>query len=39
MSDLSLPPLTLLLLPEEAAARAPVKSRHQPFAWPTPTLP
>ncbi len=39
MSDLSLPPLTLLPLPEEVAARPPVKSRYQPFAWPTPTLP
>jgi type II secretory ATPase GspE/PulE/Tfp pilus assembly ATPase PilB-like protein len=38
MSDLSLPPLTLMPLPGEAPG-APVRTRFEPFAWPTPTLP
>ncbi|MCK6424108.1 MAG: Flp pilus assembly complex ATPase component TadA [Burkholderiaceae bacterium] len=46
MSDLSLPPLTLVPLDEElhrahpgAPSAAPGGSRAEPFAWPTPPLP
>ena len=39
MSDLSLPPLSSLPTAEELSGRAPIKTRFEPFAWPTPTLP
>ena len=39
MSDLSLPPLHLLPTTEELSGRPPIKTRFEPFAWPTPTLP
>ena len=42
MSDLSLPPLSLVPTADEAAAArqpTPDKGRHEPFAWPTPPLP
>ncbi len=39
MSDLSLPPLTLLPLPEEGKAGASAAGREEPFGWPTPPLP
>ena len=40
MSDLSLPPLSLVSTPEETTLpRARPKSRSERFAWPTPALP
>jgi type II secretory ATPase GspE/PulE/Tfp pilus assembly ATPase PilB-like protein len=39
MSDLSLPPLTLLPIGDDDAAReSPEPARDEPFAWPTPPL-
>jgi type II secretory ATPase GspE/PulE/Tfp pilus assembly ATPase PilB-like protein len=36
MSDLSLPPLTLIPLRDEAPAELPEQARGEPFAWPSP---
>ena len=40
MSDLSLPPLSLIALPDAPTTpRSAAKTRFEAFAWPTPTLP
>ena len=38
MSDLSTPPLSLIPLADELRQQAEVRTRHEPFAWPTPVL-